>query len=213
MIRIALVSSHPALGNGLGERIARQPEFAVEQLASAEEARERLADLDADLFLIDPPLADESGFELCLQLSQLARPRRSLLYAAGRIERLQLAAWLAGAEAVVDKRAPEQELFAALREAARGVRVLKRPAPVRLRELVGELEPAETSIFGMRAYGLPLDQISRILRIDPLEVERMLSAWLARLAHEGLAEPPGPAPNRRTASVQPFPRVVSRWRN
>jgi len=181
LIRVLLVSGHPAIRHGLAHVISREPGFVVEASASADAAVEGLWHVEPDVVLIDAPLGPESGFELCHRLKQLAHPQRVAVYASPARDEARVAAWLAGADALIDKSQATDHLLDVIRTAVRGPRTLARPPRTAIQGAAGGLDPPETSIFGMCLYNVPLDEISRTLRIDPLDVEARVHALLGRL--------------------------------
>lgn len=73
MVKIFLVEDHAVMRNSLMALLEREPDFTISATAeSAEEALERLDDLDADLVLVDISLPGESG----LSLVKAVRERR-----------------------------------------------------------------------------------------------------------------------------------------
>jgi DNA-binding NarL/FixJ family response regulator len=97
-----------------------------------------------------------------------------------------VAAWVAGADALIDKAAPVPVLFEQIRMVARGGRVLPTPSARALTSAARELDAAERAVFGMCVYGVALDEISRTLRRDPLEVETTVRGLIQRLSRPPL---------------------------
>ncbi len=186
MIRILLVSAHPAIRHGLAHVISREPGFLVEATGSGGAAIEGLWHVQPDLVLIDAPLGTgtDGAFELCHRLKQLARPQRVAVYVAQATEAIRIAAWVAGADTLIDKSQATDHLLDALRTVVRGPRTLPRPSRAAIQGAAGDLAPPETSIFGMCLNGVPLDEISRTLRLDPLTVEATVHSLLGRLGDE-----------------------------
>ncbi len=182
MIRILLVSAHPAIRHGLAHVIGREPGFLVEVSGSAETAIDGLWKVRPDLVLIDAPLGSESGFELCHRLKQLARPQRVVVYVSQITEETTIAASVAGADALREKSEATDDLLDALRIVVRGPRTLQRPSHAAIGWAAADLEPPESSIFAMCLHRVPLDEISRTLRLDPLAVEAAVHSMLDRFA-------------------------------
>jgi DNA-binding NarL/FixJ family response regulator len=181
LIRVLLVSDRPAIRAGLAQVIDSEPGFRADvadpSLATAPASA-------ADVVLLDSPLAGHEAFQLCHQLKQLAAPRRVALYSDRTDAEVGVAAWVASADGLVDKGAPVPMLFEQLRQVARGGRLLRSPSARALTAAAQELDASERPVFGMCVYGVTLDEISRTLRRDPLEVEATVSALIRRLARE-----------------------------
>jgi DNA-binding NarL/FixJ family response regulator len=176
------VSGHPALRAGLAHVIAREPGLGAEIADSLSAATAAFARVHPDVVLIDAPLAEGDAFEACHALKQLAAPRRVALYSDRIRDELHLAAWLAGADALIDKAAPVETLVEQLRLVARGGRVLRTPSVGTLTAGLRGVNAADRTVFGMCVYGVELGEISRTLRRDPLEVESTVRTLIRRLA-------------------------------
>ena len=73
-----------------------------------------------DVVLLDPQLLDADGLGTCRRLRALDPAPRVVLYSAGGDPNLPVTARVAGADGLVDKAAPAEELFEAIRRVARG---------------------------------------------------------------------------------------------
>jgi DNA-binding NarL/FixJ family response regulator len=197
LIRVLIVSDHPAIRAGLAQVIDSEPGLRAE-VSGPGSARSALPGADADVVLLDSPLAGHEEFDLCHTMKQLAAPRRVAVYTGRSREEVLLAAWVAGADGLIDKAAPVAALFEQLRVVSRGGRVLASPSARALTEAARDLDAAERVVFGMCVYGVPLEEISRTLRRDPLEVETTVRALIRRLSPPRLPAypPPGRTPGR-----------------
>jgi DNA-binding NarL/FixJ family response regulator len=181
LIRVLLVSDHPAIRAGLAQVIDSEPGLRAE-VAEPQWTTSTLPARWADVVLLDSPLSRHDAFDVCHGLKQLAVPRRVALYSERTPEEVGLAAWVAGADALIDKAAPVPVLFEQLRMVARGGRLLASPSARAMTAAARELDAAERVVFGMCVYGVTLDEISRTLRRDPLEVEAAVRDLIRRLA-------------------------------
>jgi DNA-binding NarL/FixJ family response regulator len=195
VIRVLLVSDHPAIRAGLAQVIDSEPGMRADVAAAGDEPLSTLPANWADVVLLDSPLARQDPFEVCHLLKRLAVPRRVALYCDRRGEEAALAAWVAGADALIEKWAPVPVLFEQLRTVARGGRALPSPSARALTTAARELDAAERVVFGMCVYGVPLEEISRTLRRDPLEVEATARDLIRRLSPQ---EPGACPPRART---------------
>jgi DNA-binding NarL/FixJ family response regulator len=182
VIRVLLVSDHPAIGAGLAQVIDSEPGLDAEIAAPGDDPMSTLPAKWADVILLDSPLARHDAFDICHLLKQLAAPRRVALYSDHSGDDVRLAAWVAGADALINKSVPVPVLFEQLRIVARGGRVLPSPSARVLTGAARELDAAERVVFGMCVYGVALEEISSTLRRDPLEIEATVRRLIRRLA-------------------------------
>jgi len=207
VIRVLFVSDHPAIRVGLAKVIDSEPGIRADVAEPGADPLSTLPANWADVILLDASLACHDAFEVCHLLKQLAVPRRVVLYSNRSGEDAGLAAWVAGADALIDKSAPVPVLFEQLRQVARGGRVLPSPSARTLTTAARELDAAERVVFGMCVYGVTLEEISRTLRRDPLEVETTARELIRRLS------PPPPRAYRshgRDADPGPSHEVLPR---
>jgi DNA-binding NarL/FixJ family response regulator len=123
MIRVLVVDDHPVLRAGLEAVLRSEPGFVC--VGTAGDGHELVAMLrrtGPDVVLLDWRLGDEDGVTLCRTLRAEPAPPEVVLYTANADSDLLVAAEAAGAHAVVEKGANIDELFDALRLAARGGR-------------------------------------------------------------------------------------------
>jgi DNA-binding NarL/FixJ family response regulator len=183
VIRVLVVDDHPALRRGLVTALRCEPGFvsigvAAGMAAALVEAERSIP----DVALVDYQLADADGLILCHELKRLPKAPGVLIYSAFARRELAMAAMVAGADAMVNKGAPLDELFGAIRTVARGGTALPRLRPGAVERDVARLEPEDLPILGMRMDGAALPEIASVLRVDEREVSRRLSAMLGQLA-------------------------------
>jgi DNA-binding NarL/FixJ family response regulator len=191
------VDDHPAVRAGLLAILDSEPGIvSLGAVDGAEQAVERAGRGRPDLILADYQLSDGDGLALCRSMEALPEPPRVLLYSAYAGDDLAIAALVAGANGVVSKAAPSDELFEAIRLAARGEDVLPPPSREVIAETARALEAEDMAILGMRVARTPVAQIADTLRTDREHVERRIDVILARLkgrvegAPEVSPEPP-----------------------
>ena len=123
MIRVLVVDDHPVLRAGLEAVLRTEPGC---RCAWAPPGRSRVAHRPApirtDVVLLDWRLGEEDGVALCRTLRAETAPPEVVLYTATADSGLEAQASAAGAYAVVEKSADIDQLFDALRLAARGGR-------------------------------------------------------------------------------------------
>jgi DNA-binding NarL/FixJ family response regulator len=197
VIRVLLMSDHPAVRAGLAQVIDSEPGLRAD-VAEPGSAACMPSTAGADVVLLDSPLAGHEEFDLCHTLKQLAAPRRVAIYTDRSREEVGLAAWVAGADGLIDKAASVAVLFEQIRIVARGGRAVATPTARAMTAAARALDAAERVVFGMCVYGVPLEEISRTLRRDPVEVEETVRSIIRRLSHPRprAYSPPGRTPGR-----------------
>jgi DNA-binding NarL/FixJ family response regulator len=199
VIRVLLASDHPAIRAGLAQVIDSEPGLRAEIAVPGDDPMSTLPAKWADVILLDSPLARHDAFDVCHLLKQLAAPRRVALYSDHSGDEVGLAAWVAGADALINKSVPVPVLFEQLRMVARGGRVLPSPSARVLTGAARELDAADRVVLGMCVYGVTLEEISRTLRREPLEVESTVRRLIHRLA-PAAASPGNPRPRTLPSS-------------
>ena len=186
MARVLLAGDQAVVRAGLRSHLARAGRLAVVDGAPPDALR-LTTELQPEVILID----GSGDFLLCHELKQLARPQRVVIHVTRSTPRLQVAAWVAGANGLASATTAAPRLSEMIRSAAAGRRSLPRPPIAAVRAAGRRLEPIDVSIFGMRMHDLPSHEISSALRLDPLEVDRRVRSLIEELSGE--QEPrPGP---------------------
>lgn len=173
---------------GLVSVLKGEPGFIP--VAAAADSQQALIDsrrAAADVALVDYHLkGGEDGLLLGLQLKQLTSPPRVVIYSGYAKQELAIAAAVAGADALVDKGAPVDELFEAVRGAARGERNLPSVSPESLEAAGAALDTEDLPLLGMAMAGEPVRDIASTVGSASVE------ATLTRL--RGLVLRLGPQP-------------------
>src|SRR3954468_8774857 len=131
MTRVAIVDSQPAVRAGLFALLRGEPGLVpVGSAGSAEEALEVAARSEPDLVPVEPLLGTGDGLQLIRRIAGAERAPRVVAYTDAGDPALEVALRVAGADGLVDKQAPPEELFEALRVVAGG-RSAPPPAPPR----------------------------------------------------------------------------------
>ena len=185
MIRTLIVDDHPAVLSGLVSALRSEP--GLIPLATATGVSSALIEAERvgpSVALIDYQLADGDGLMLCQELKRRASPPAVLIYSAFARRELALAATVVGADGMLDKGAPLNELFDAILTVAKGGKALPlRPEAVE--RAVTRLEPQDLPILGMRIDGATLSEIGAVLRLEARELSRRLTALVGRLHDRG----------------------------
>src|SRR4051794_37257457 len=126
VLRVAVIDPHPVLRSGLAVLLRAEPGLAyVGGAGSQAGGLELLHRRRVDVVVLDPELLGDDGLPYCRRLQELDRPPRVVVYTAAASEpAYAMGAEIAGAHAVVDKAAPRDELFEAIRRAGRSAGLL-----------------------------------------------------------------------------------------
>jgi DNA-binding NarL/FixJ family response regulator len=182
MIRVLVVDDHPAVRAGVVSLLRSEPGLVpVGAVGSAELALRRLARGATDVLLVDYDLPDSDGLALCWDAKTREDPPAVLIYSAFARPRLMIAATLAGADGVLDKGAPPEQLFELLRVVARGGRAIPRVAPELLKRCVAELDQDDIPLFGMAFNRIPVAEIAAVVSLDIEATRARLRALMERL--------------------------------
>lgn len=182
MIRVVVVDDHPAVRAGVLAVLRSEPGLVpVGAVAAPDEAVIAAEQRRADVALVDYHLKESDGLVLCRRLKSLQRPPGVLVYSAFAGKGLAIPAIIAGADALVDKGAPTDDLFEAIRTVARGTTAMPALTPELMAATVTRLDTADLPILGMLVDGTPPPEIARVLQLDGGELERRLSEMLERL--------------------------------
>ena len=191
MIGVLVVDDHPAVRAGLAGLLRSEPGFScIAAVGSAEAGIEAARRAEPTVVLADYELPDRDGLTLCSELKALANPPGVIVYSAFARPRLLPAAGVGGADAMVDKGAPADELFETIRIVARGGSRLPTPPPEVMERSYALLDTDEIVLFGMAANGAPPSEIAAVSGDDPDEIRRQLRGLVERLQ----ARPTQPAP-------------------
>lgn len=120
MIPVLVVDDHPVLRSGLEAVLRAEPGFSCVGAAADGAGMERLLSrADPAVVVLDRRLDHEDGLDLCRALRARPDAPTVVMYTAEDPELARDEALAAGAHAVVEKSAPIEQLFDAVRLAAR----------------------------------------------------------------------------------------------
>jgi DNA-binding NarL/FixJ family response regulator len=144
-IKIVIVDDHPVVRSGLAGMLQGQPDFlVVGQAGNGQEALPLVMSARPDVVLTDLRMPVMDGVTLIQTLKSRQLPVHTLVLTTYDSEADILPAIEAGATGYLLKDAPREELFRAVRAAARGESVL---APAVAARLMGQLRaPAGTQL-------------------------------------------------------------------
>ena len=182
MITVAIVDDHHAIRLGL--RAALLSEAGLEPVGSAANAGETdvlLYRTRPDVVLLDYHLPGMDGLTLCRRIKSDVPAPAVVLYSAFADPSMTVPAIVAGADAIVHKGGQTRELFDAIRETARGDKVLP-PVSEPLLEAAGQvLDSDDLPILGMLVNRTPPAEIEATMRIERAELDRRIAGMLGRL--------------------------------
>jgi DNA-binding NarL/FixJ family response regulator len=185
VIRILVVDDHPAMRAGLIAVLRAEPGFVPLDAATSEaDLWPALKRTTPDVVVLDYHLPGDDGLVLCRAIKRAVPPPAVLLYSAYADAALTIPARLAGADGLMSKSAPANELYDAIRRVARGERVLP---PISRELLVGagsRLAPDELPILGMTLEDTPLPEIAETLGVEPREIAHRIDRMIKRLKVE-----------------------------
>jgi DNA-binding NarL/FixJ family response regulator len=182
-VRVALLDDHPAVRTGLTAILEQQTDVVMIGTAASEHElwpvlrRER-----PDVVVLDLHHPGRDGLALCLRIKRAPDAPRVVLYSASAVAELLVPATLAGADAIVDKSSPADDLVSAIRSVASGERTLAPIPPWTQARAAAELDPAQRPLFAMRLAGTSTRDIGATLNLTPGELARRTAAMVSRLA-------------------------------
>ena len=183
MIRVVLADDHEMVRVGLGELLGSADDIDVVGTASdGEEAVEVVQRERPDVVLCDLSMPRLDGPAATRRIAEVAPDTRVVMLTAFSERDRILGALDAGAVGYLLKDAPPEELFAAVRSAARGESPLDPKAAQavlseRSERRSVELSGREREVLGLVAEGMPNKLIARRLEIS----EKTVKAHLTRV--------------------------------
>ncbi|WP_189154184.1 response regulator [Lentzea pudingi] len=188
MIRVVVVDDHPVVRDGLRGMLGTQDDFeVVGEAASGTEALTVIAAVRPDVAVTDLRLPAPSGAELVRQIRTRAPSTRVLVLTTHDTDADVLPTIEAGAIGYLLKDAPREELFRAVRAAARDetvlspsvaallVRKVRTPVPV------SALSSREREVLILVAQGRTNREIGAALHISEATVKTHLQHVYAKL--------------------------------
>jgi DNA-binding NarL/FixJ family response regulator len=201
-VRILIADDHPVVRDGLRGMFAGEPDFeVVGDAADGREAVDRARTFDPDVVLMDLRMPHMDGVAAIRELAAGGARARVLVLTTYDTDRDVLAAIDAGATGYLLKDAPREELFRAVRAAARGETVL---APSVAAQLIGQvrgpqpnaLTARELEILRLVADGASNQQAAHRLFISEATVKTHLLHTYAKLGVNDRAAAVAAAYNR-----------------
>jgi DNA-binding NarL/FixJ family response regulator len=188
MLRIALLDDHPAVLAGLQRLLDRTPD--LQPVCVADNAPRLLRELDGarpDVVVVDYDLARGDGLTVCQTLKARVRPPRVVIYSAYAGPGLAISSRLAGADALVDKRAPAGELIETIRRVAAGESVSPEVSADAQQAAMARLAPDDVAVASMLLAGTSHHGIAETLATDRRDVAHRVRRIVGQLRPAGRA--------------------------
>lgn len=188
MLRVALLDDHPAVLAGLQRLLDSTPD--LEAVAVTDNAPQLLRELDAarpDVVVLDYDLARGDGLTLCQTLKARVRPPGVVVYSAYAGPALAISSRLAGADALVDKRAAASELIETIRRVAAGESIVAEVPPDVQHAAVQKLAPDDVPVASMLLAGTSHQGIAEALATDRRDVVHRVRRIVGQLRPTGRA--------------------------
>ncbi len=183
MIDVLVVDDHPAVRAGLVALLRIEPGLVPVGVATGlEDGLGRVARDRPDVALVDYDLGGDDGLRLCHELKSRPEPPGVLIYSAFAHDGLSIAARVAGADGLVDKGTPPDELFSAIRNLTAGRLAPPRPTPEQMAAAAARLEPSDLPILGMLMEGSRREDIAAVLGLGASELHERIRGMVERLA-------------------------------
>jgi DNA-binding NarL/FixJ family response regulator len=180
--RIAIVDPQPAVRAGLAMLLRAEPGLVpVGAAHSADDGLELIDRLRPDVVLLEQHLPDADGLSLTRRLKALVPAPHVIVYTAEADRTLALLARVAGADGLVDKAAPPEVLFEAVRMVARGEPALPAIEANDLDAAAHRIDPEDLALLAMLVDGTPVTDAADTLRLDRRKVGRRIERMLGRL--------------------------------
>jgi two-component system, NarL family, response regulator DevR len=209
MLRIALLDDHPAVLAGLQRLLDRTAD--LEAVCVTDNAPQLLRELEngrPDVVVLDYDLARGDGLTLCQTLKARVRPPPVVIYSAYAGPGLAISSRLAGADALVDKRAPANNLIETIRRVAAGESATPEVSRDAQQAAMARLAPDDVPVASMLLAGTSHQGIAETLATDRREVVHRVRRIVGQLRPTGCAPSTGDTYCRRcrTTFHRPLPQ-------
>jgi DNA-binding NarL/FixJ family response regulator len=182
MTRVVVIDPQPAIRAGLAMLLRAEPGLVpVGSAVGARDGLDLVARQRPDVVLLDPQLLDGDGLGTCRRIRALDPAPRVVLYSAGGDPSLPVTARVAGADGLVDKAAPAEELFEAIRTVARGLTALPPLDREQLDAAAHRVDSDDLALLAMLMDRTEPSDVAATLRLDRRKVARRVEKLLGRL--------------------------------
>ena len=188
MLRVALLDDHPAVLAGLQRLLDSTAD--LQPVSVTDNAPQLLRELDSvrpDVVVVDYDLARGDGLTLCQTLKARVRPPAVVIYSAYAGPGLAISSRVAGADALVDKRAPAGELIETIRRVAAGESVTPEVSIEAQQAAMERLAPDDVPVASMLLAGTSHQGIAETLATDRRDVVHRVRRIVGQLRPTGCA--------------------------
>jgi DNA-binding NarL/FixJ family response regulator len=182
MTRVVVIDPQPAVRAGLAMMLRTEPGLVpVGSAVGASDGMKLVARQRPDVVVLDPQLLEGDGLGTARRLRMLDPAPRVVLYSAGGDPGLAVTARVAGADGLVDKAAPADELFEAIRRVARGVDALPPLDRKQLDAAAHRVEPEDLALLAMLVDRTSHADVADTLQLPPRKLARRIERLLGKL--------------------------------
>lgn len=180
-IRTFIVDDHPAMRAGVAAVLDQEADIVVVGAATGGgQLWRRLGRADPHVVLMDFDLDGDDGVILCHRVKRRPDAPGVVLYSAFADRALIAPAMLAGADALLNKRADASVVCDAIRDAARPSAAPVLPAGER-EQLTATLDGEELALATLLLARHPLAHMADVMGMTPAEVAAAVERLLRRL--------------------------------
>lgn len=193
-MRVLLVDDHEVVRLGLATLLEEVPGVSlVGEAGSGREALQACERLDPDLVILDIRLPDQSGVEVCRQISKRWPPIKVIILTSYVSDDLIAETILAGATGYVRKQVGNEELLRAIEAVRRGealldpritqrvLRRMRRTESLVVADAFQDLSKRELDVLLQISHGKSNREIAHILAISEKTVRNHVSSLLEKL--------------------------------
>jgi DNA-binding NarL/FixJ family response regulator len=181
-IGVLVLDDHPALRAGLQALLDNEPGFrCVAAAPPADGLAAAMGESRPDVVVLDYALGAHDGLATCFRVKQLPDPPSVVLYSPYVDRVFAVPAAIAGADAVVGKTAPIDELLAAIRAATAGAFERAPLDPELVQAASARLLPEDLPIAAMLLGATPVSDIAQTLGVATDDVRRRALRIIGRL--------------------------------
>ena len=198
MTKVLIVDDHAVVREGLKQILAEAPDTeVVSEVATGEEALEKVASEHYDVVVLDISLPDMSGLEVLKQIRDLRPQLAVLILTIHPEEQYAVRVLQAGASGYMTKETAPDELAAAIKKVAAGGRYISASLAEKLAFSMGPkakaalheaLSDREFQVLKMIASGKSIIAISEDLRLSKKTVSTYRRRILDKMGMETNAE-------------------------
>jgi DNA-binding NarL/FixJ family response regulator len=182
MTRVVVIDPQPAVRAGLAMMLRTEPGLVpVGSAVGASDGMKLVERQRPDVVVLDPHLLDGDGLGTARRLRMLDPGPRVVLYTATADATLPVIARVAGADGLVDKAAPAEELFEAIRKVARGVDALPPLDRSQLDAAAHRVEPEDLALLAMLVDRTSHADVADTLQLPPRKLARRIERLLGKL--------------------------------